>query len=320
MTIGRDHSLTTSVRLLVALTVGLFCAAGCGGVLSDAQVAAVNQFAEATKGFGTSPGTVITAYGDLRRQRGLLESATRTDARAAARDLTSALGQEAALETRAAAADAAMNVLDDYAEMLRLLSSAKFTEELQNETIALGGSIDNGIAAFNNKVAGAQVASFGDIVAGIVRGAGGIWIRREQHRALVAAVTRAETPVEKLTSSVEDMMAFFLGPPNEPDKNLFARESKEVQDLLARPRPDGRNFDVLDRTQQAMRQAFDGQKLAESCRKAAVQYRNAHKELVQAITEGRTDLMGLVAQIRVLAQEIKAGKRVRDEVKKARES
>jgi hypothetical protein len=212
-----------------------------------------------------------------------------------------------------------MGVLDDYAEMLSLLSSAKFTDELQNETIALGGSIDNGIAAFNN-VAGAQVASFGDTVAGVVRAAGGIWIRREQHKALVAAVTRAQTPVETLTASVEELMAFFLGPPNEPDKNLFAPESKEVQDLLARPRPDGRNLDVLDRTQRAMRQAFDGQKLAESCRKAAVQYRNAHKELVQAIAEGRTDLKGLVAQIRALSQEIKAGKRVRDEVKKARES
>jgi hypothetical protein len=319
MTIGRDHSLTVSLRLLLALTVGVFCAAGCAGVLTDGQVAAVNQFAEATRGFGTSPGTVINAYGDLRRQRGLLQSATRSDAGAAARDLASALRQETALETRAAASDAAMRVLDDYAEMLGLLSSAKFTEALQNETVALGGSIDDGIAAFNT-VAGAQVVSFGDVVAGIVRGAGGIWIRREQHKALVAAVTQAQTPVEKLTSSVEDLMAFFLGPSNEPDKNLFARESKDVQDLLARPRPDARNLDVLDRTQQAMRQAFDGQKLAESCRKAAVQYRNAHKELVQAITERRTDLKGLVAQIRVLAQEIKAGKRLRDEVKKARES
>jgi hypothetical protein len=319
MTIGRDRGLTMSLRTLVALTFVLFAASGCGAVLSDSQVAAVSQFAEATKGFGTSPGTVINAYGDLRRERGLLQSATRSDGGAAARDLTNALRQETALEVKAAASDAAMGVLDDYAEMLSLLSSAKFTDELQNETIALGGSIDNGIAAFNN-VAGAQVASFGDVVAGIVRAAGGFWIRREQHKALVAAVTQAQTPVETLTASVEELMAFFLGPPNEPDKNLFARESKEVQDLLARPRPDGRNLDVLDRTQRAMRQAFDGQKLAESCRKAAVQYRSAHKELVQAIAEGRTDLKGLVAQIRALSQEIKAGKRVRDEVKKARES
>jgi hypothetical protein len=61
MTIGRDRGLTMSLRMLVALTLVLFAAAGCGAILSDSQVAAVNQFAEATKGFGTSPGTVINA-------------------------------------------------------------------------------------------------------------------------------------------------------------------------------------------------------------------------------------------------------------------
>jgi hypothetical protein len=318
MIIPRDPRLAMCRVLLVALTVVGLCVAGCA-VLTDSQVAAVNQFAEATKGFGTSPGTVITAYAALRRERGLLESATRTDGGVAAKDLESALRQETAFESRAAASDAAIGVLDDYAQMLGLLSSSKFTDDLQNQTIALGSSIDNGLATFN-KLSGSQLNSFGDIVAGIVRAAGGIWIRHEQHKALVAAVTQAKTPIDKLTMSVEELMAFFLGPVNEPDKNLFARESKEVQGLLARSQPAGRPFDVLERTQTAMRQAYDGQKLAESCSKAAVQYRNAHKELVQAIAEGKTDLKGLVAQIQVLSQEIKAGKRVRDEVKKARDN
>lgn len=318
MTIPRDTGLALRRALLVALTVVGFGVAGCA-VLTDSQVAAVNQFAEATKGFGTSPGTVITAYAALRSERGLLESATRTDGNIAAKDLETALRQETALESRAAASDTAIGVLDDYAQMLSLLSSSKFTDDLQNQTITLGSSIDNGIATFN-KLSGSQVNSFGDIVAGIVRAAGGIWIRREQHKALVAAVTQAKTPVDKLTVSVEELMAFFLGPPNEPDKNLFVRESNEVQGLLARSRPAGRQFDVLERTQTAMRQAFYGQKLAESCGKAAVQYRNAHNELVQAIGEGKTNLKELVAQIQVLSQEIKAGKRVRDEVKKARDN
>jgi len=318
MTIPGDTGLAMRRGVLVALAVVVFGVAGCA-VLTDGQVAAVNQFAEATKGFGTSPAAVITAYAALRRERGLLESATRTDGNIAARDLESALRQETGLESRAAASDAAIGVLDDYAQMLSLLSSSKFTDDLQNQTIALGSSIDNGIATFN-KHSALQVNSFGDIVAGIVRAASGIWIRREQHQALVAAVTQAKTPVDKLTASVEELMALFLGPPNEPDKNLFARESKEVQGLLGRSQPTGRPFGVLERTQAAMRQAFDGQKLAESCMKAAVQYRNAHGELVQAIAEGKTDLKGLVAQIQVLSQEIKAGKRVRDEVKKARDN
>jgi hypothetical protein len=318
MTIPGGTGFAVRRGVLIALAVVVFGVAGCA-VLTDGQVAAVNQFAEATKGFGTSPAAVITAYATLRRERGLLESATRTDGNIAVRDLEIALRQETGLESRAAASDAAMGVLDDYAQMLSLLSSSKFTDDLQNQTIALGSSIDNGISTFN-KHSASQVNSFGDIIAGIVRAASGIWIRREQHKALVVAVTQAKTPVDKLTASVEELMALFLGPPNEPDKNLFARESKEVQGLLVRWPPTGRQFDVLERTQTAMRQAFDGQKLAESCMKAAVQYRNAHNELVQAIAEGKTDLKGLVAQIQVLSQEIKAGKRVRDEVKKARDN
>jgi hypothetical protein len=317
MTIPRHPRLAVRRALLAALTVVALGVAGCAAILTDGQVAAVSQFAEATKGFGTSPGTVITAYAALRRERGLLESATRSDGRTAARDLATALRQETDLETRAAASDAAIGVLDDYAEMLSLLSSSRFTDDLQNETIALGSSIDNGIAAFNT-AAGTRVSSFGDVVAGIVRAGGGLWIRHEQHRALVAAVTRAKMPIHELTSRVEALMVFFLGPVNEPDKSLFSRESKDVQEFLARPQPAGRSFEVLQRTQAAMRQAVDGQKLAESCKRAAVRYRDAHDELVRAIADGKTDLTGLVAQIQALSQEIKAGKRVRDEVRNAR--
>jgi len=313
-TLPRESRPVTRRALLVASIIVGLGLAGCGGVLTDAHVAAANQFAEATKGFGTSPGTVITAYGDLRRERGLLESATRTDGKVAVGDLERALRQEGELGKLAASADTAIGVLDDYAQMLSLLSSSKFSEYLQNQTIALGGSIDNGIATFN-KLAGANLQSFGDIVAGIVRGAGGIWIRYEQRKALVEAIKGAETPVAELTASIEKLMAFFLSPSGQ---GPFVRESEAVQGFLARPQPGAREFVVLERTQKAMQQAVNGQALAESCRRAAVEYRKAHEELVQAIVRGRGDLKSLVAQIQVLSQEIKAGKRVRDQVRKAR--
>jgi hypothetical protein len=316
MTIRRDTGLAVRQMLLLLLAVVTVGLAGCA-VLTDGQVAAVNQFAEATKGFGTSPGTVITAYATLRGERALLESATRTDGGVAARDLENGLRQETGLESQAAASDAAMGVLDDYAQMLSLLSSSRFTDDLQNQAIALGGSIDSGIATFN-KLSGSQVGSFGDIVAGIVRGAGGIWIRHEQDKALVAAVTQAKAPVDALTMNVETLMAFFLGSPGDPTSSLFSRESREVQGFLARPLPGGRPFVVLERTQAAMQRALDGQKLAASCKSAAVQYRHAHNELAQAFTGGKTDLRGLVAQIQALSREIKAAKRARDDVKNAR--
>ena len=319
MIIRRDRGFAARRILLVAVVVAGWSVAGCS-LLTDNQVSAVNQFSEATKGFGTTPGTVITAYAGLRSERALLESATRSDGNAAAKDLASGLQQRIGLESRAASSDAAVRVLDDYAQMLSLLSSSKFTDDLQNQTVALGSSIDNGVATFN-RLSGSQVNSFGDIVAGIVRGAGGLWIRREQHKALVAAVTQAKAPINELTTHIEQLMTFFVGTPasDDPEANLFARESKEVQGFLARSQPAGRSVEVLERTQTAMRAAVDGQNLATSCRKAAAQYRSAHSELVQAVTNEKTDMKGLIAQIQTLSQEIKAAKRVQGEVRKARE-
>src|SRR5262245_11428336 len=319
MIIRRNRGFAARGILLVAVVVAGWSVAGCS-LLTDNQVSAVNQFSEATKGFGATPGTVITAYAGLRSERALLESATRSDGNAAAKDLASGLQQRIGLESRAASSDAAVRVLDDYAQMLSLLSSSKFTDDLQNQTVALGSSIDNGVATFN-RLSGSQVNSFGDIVAGIVRGAGGLWIRREQHKALVAAVTQAKAPIDELTAHVEKLMTFFVGPPpsDDPEASLFARESKEVQGFLGRSQPAGRPVEVLERTQTAMRQAVDGQNLAISCRKAAAQYRSAHNELVQAITNEKVDPKGLIGQIQALSQEIKAAKRVQGEVRKARE-
>lgn len=316
----RHSTVAARILLLIVVSSAVIGMAGCGGILTDGQVAAVNQFAEATKGFGTSPGTVINAYAGLRSDRALLEAATRSDGGVAAKDLANGLKQRLELESRAATADAAIGVLDDYAEMLGLLSSSQFTDDLQNQTIALGSSIDNGIATFN-KLSGSSLNSFGDIVAGIVRGAGGIAIRREQHKALVAAVTNAKGPVDRLTASIESLMDFFVGPPpsTDPDKNLFARESQEVQDFLGRTPPAGRPLPVLARTQTVMKQAVDGQNLAQLSRKAAAQYRAAHNELVQAITGDKADMKNLIGTIQSLSQEIKAAKRVQGEVRKARD-
>jgi hypothetical protein len=305
------------------LTVAAVGTPGCT-VLTERQVAAVNQFADATKDFATSPGVVITAHAELRRRRGLLEAATRSNGKAAAHDLENALSQQAGLKALAASSDAAMEVLDDYTEMLSLLSSPTFTGDLQNQTIALGNSIDNNIATFN-KVSGSNINSFGDVVAGIVRAGGGIWIRHEQQVALKAAVTQADAEVDKLTMAAEQLMDKYLAPIDSEDKsadklNLFSSELNEVRSLLARPQPAGQHlqFSMLEQSQAAMIQARDGQALATSCKTAAVQYRNAHKELVRAVTDDKTDLKGLVAQIQVLAREVKAGKRVRDEIKRTR--
>jgi hypothetical protein len=306
---------------IAASTLATILLAGCT-VLTDRQVDAVAQFADATQNFGTSPETVMIAHSDLRRERGLLRAATRTNADAAADDLEKSLAQQQGLTRLAHASSIAMGVLDDYAEMLTVLASSKFTDDLQNKTVQLGTSIDNGIAAFN-KASGSQLSSFGDVVAGIVRGAGGIWIRHEQARAVTAAVTGASQPVIAMTVAIEKLMAEYIGPAksDSPAFDLFASESRDVRGMFPRLRA-GRSWDIatLERVQRFHVASRDGAELARSCAAAAQEYRAAHAELVRAVTDKHQDLTGLIDQIRVLADEVKAGKRVRDEIKKSRES
>lgn len=310
-----------STALLVAWALAAALAAGCT-VLTERQVEAVAKFADATRGFGTSPAAVVTLHADLRRERGLLKASTRTDAEAATADLENALRQEAGLEKLAMSSSAAMQVLDDYAEMLGVLSSSRFTDDLQNKTVSLGASIDNSIATFN-KGSGSNLNSFGDIVAGIVRAGGGIWIRHKQERALSAAVTHAERPVGELTEAVEALMQAYLAPPpNDPNSpNLFESEATELREMFPRLRGSrGWDIETLERTQVFRVRSQDGVELARSCASAAKKYREAHAQLVRAITDDDADLATLIAEIRVLADEVKAGKRVRIEVGKARKS
>lgn len=306
-----------------ALPLIVLLAGGCA-VLTQPQVDAVADFADATKDFGTTPGTVIRAHGELRRERGVLEAASRTNGETAAGDLESSLNMGGSLEQLAQRTSIALEVLDQYAEMLSLLSSSKFTDDLQEKTVALGKSIDKDIATLN-KLGNTNIASFGDVVAGIVRAAGGIWIRHEQHRALKAAVTNAQAPVRDLTAAVERLMQEYLAadrtdPAAAPSAGIFAREADKLEKILKRPigRPWG--VEGMARFQGALALSLHGEELARSCQQAARDYRAAHEQLVVAITDKSADLGGVIASIKVLAAEVQAGKHVRNEVKDARES
>src|SRR5205085_8139204 len=106
---GSESSFAKRRALLPILIVVASGVAGCA-VLTERQVSAVSQFADATKGFGTSPGAVITVHAELRKERGLLEAASRGNGKVAARDLESGLRQEAGLEALASSSEAAMAV------------------------------------------------------------------------------------------------------------------------------------------------------------------------------------------------------------------
>lgn len=317
-----DHANTRRIgrwSWLVAFTLAISMAlAGCS-VLTDSQVNAINNFAQATKGFGASPAAVMEAHAMLRDERGVLAASTMATSKRALQTLEQGIKQEDQLRQKALEATAALNILDTYSELLSTLSSDQFTDDLNNKSVALGTAIDQDIATLN-KLKGGSIKSFGDLVAGIIRGGGGIFIRHMQQKALYEAVTNAESAVEQTTGAVEALMAEYLSPsdPQNPGMNLFTQESTEIKEnfpMMQSVVSHRWDLQTLDRIHSALRSSERGITLARSCSDAAVAYRQAHVKLVQALKSGN-DPSSLIGEIKALAQQVKAGKKVRDELKK----
>ena len=308
-----------SGAIICSLPLALLLAGCC--VLTDAQVNAVSHFAQATKGFSTAPVAVMEAHAMLRDERGIFTAATMTTSEGALAALTNGMLQADRLRQKAAEATAALSILDAYSDLLNTLASEKFTDDLQNQSVALGTAIDQNVAAFNKvKGTGDSVQPFGDLVAGMVRGGGGILIRHMQQKALYQAVTNAEGAVVQATRSVEALMADYLPPldPQNPTDNLITQESEEIKKKFSKMHlavNTGGDLQTLDRIHRVLRSSERGLALARSCAAAAAAYREAHTKLVQALKSGQ-DPTSLIEEIKALAQQVKAAKEVRDELKK----
>jgi hypothetical protein len=306
-------------KLACALLVVFLGAAGVGcSVLTQSEVQAVSNFAEATKEFPTQPAAVMEAHAQLRSERGLLVASTMKNPEPALKMLEQGIKQEARLRDLAAQTTAALAVLDEYTELLTVLSSDRFTDDLQNRSVALGSAIDQSIGVFN-KLQGksAPADTFGDIVAGVVRGGGGVLIRHMQEKALKEAVTRADPAVKRTTKAVEDLMAAYLATPGGLD--LFGAEAEDIRAAFPRMWEgplSHREIATLDRVGNALVQSTQGAELAQTCQAAAVAYRQAHADLVAAMKHEKS-LSALREQIAALAAEVRAGKQVRDQLKKA---
>lgn len=308
----------------VFVAVAIACALGGCCVLTRSQVEAVSDFAAATKDFPDQPATVMVAHAKLRSERGLLLASTLSNPTPALTALERGVGQDEQLRALADSASAALAILEDYTALLGTLSSDQFTKALQNSAVKLGASIDQGVAAFNKAQTNSanQIDPFGDAVAAVVRGGGGIIIRQMQYKALKDAVITADPAVAKMTDAVRALMSAYVAQSGtEPTMDLFGAEFQQIRDAFPRMRSSGGHWDLatLDRVEAALRQSHLGAQLAKDSMRAAGSYRAAHTAL-RAALERDTDVSALKEQIGTLAAEVRAGKTARDEAKKARKS
>lgn len=297
----------------------VFAATGCA-VLTQSQVDAVKKFAGATQNYGTLPGSVINGYEGVNQQLMYADVATLQFGRAKTVQgpdgkrisvaqggldmMADARGSQQEFAERAARADAALAVLDRYAQVLVRLTSDEFTDAVDASATDLGQSLDDSIRTYNSISSGSDLPPIGAVVAQAVSGAGRVFIRHRQTLLLQKYVAEADPVVARLTEEIETLVSTLQPRIDRLGKNVGekfisvanANERLELETV--------RSFgEMLDRADEA-------RALAAQVVVSARQYREAHAALLVATREEK-GLAGAIDQIRVLSDQIKAARKLK---------
>jgi hypothetical protein len=291
---------------------------GCA-VITKSQRAEVAAFAKVASNYGTLPGDPIRSYGHATRFDRLLNVSARDFQSESARtnawaEIAKAIEVDKKFGDAARQADAALDVLDQYAEILTLLSSDEFTDALDKSAKELGASVDKGIKSYNKAFlipkGQKELAPIGATVAAAVRGAGGIYIRYRQAKLLKNAVVTADPVVTALsldiTALMRDKVKPYLTQANERLGDDFKNAARQARDL-----PLGTIQEValqVERTQ-------NGFHLAEAAAKASESLAAGHKKLAVELTSRRS-IKDRIQEIQVLADEIKAAQKLQKALSK----
>jgi hypothetical protein len=301
----------------------LFLVGGCA-VLTESQVAEVKRFAKASEGYSQLPGSMVIAYRSLQTQRDLMRLASidfakkdsegNPDPKLAADAWTSlieAYERDQTAKSTAAQMDDALSVLSDYSDLLSSLVSDQFSEDLGKSAVTLGKELDEAAKAYNEKWPQAtKLPAIGGLIGGLVRGAGGIYIRSQQAKILRDSIKEAQPLVDALLGEVSSLAARM--------KDDFA--NMESQHLRARFEAMAMGsghlgLGSLQRSYDNIAAARAGQTLSSRVGAAADTYRKAHERLVEE-TRTRKTLAGLIEQVETLQKEVKAAQKIRKEIEK----
>jgi len=306
--------------IVVALSI-LGGSTGCT-VLTRNEVAAVGRFAAVAKDYSDLPGAVIERHAAIRKERQVLKVSTFADGDKALAGVESALRQEETLTEKGREADQALQVLSDYAELLSELTADSYTDEIDSAAQSLGAKVDKGIGQYN-KVWNRSVATRGSTVAAVVRGAGGVYLRARQAKALKEVVPAADPLVQALARTVEETMSLYLDAGQLQQAGVAApgEEALVPGGLLTEERTDVALFyrgvaglyqgkqppELPLKVAEVMQSSDAAALLAAKTLRAAATFRQAHAQLAEEV-QGKRSLASAIQQVQALADEVKGAR------------
>jgi hypothetical protein len=303
-----NRKILHRIRLIVSVVLITSCA-GCA-LRTQTTAAAVARFAAATKAYGPLPGAPIQIYGTItRNERELVQTReTFTGEAVAARvreNLEKIRTTEKSFNTASKQADSALAVLNTYADCLTTLASDKPIDALDQSSKDFGSSLDKAIKQYNQTF-GSKLGLIGSVAAGIIRGAGGIYIRHEQAVALQKFVSEADAKViPRLTRDVRSLLLDHI----KPDIDELRQRLDYDFDLAATSGSQHLPFETIHAIDDWYSSLDQAKSVADQAAKSATTYREAHSKLAAAVNK-KLDLAEVLEEIRTLQAEIQAGQKL----------
>jgi hypothetical protein len=301
-------------RSVLAGLVLLIFLGGCA-VLTQSQVDEVHAFALAAQEYRPLPQAVINAYGDIRFQREALSTSLTTDPDEYWRGIEAAIRSRQERRALASQTDAALAVLGTYTDALLLLSADRIRGDLDKAALDSGKALDGAVRLYNQK-AGAQFSPFGATAAALIRGAAGLSMRARQAELLREYVTRADPMIQKVTEDVDAFVA-ALAAPGSGDANSLGWERDNYKQMVIgadRMQPGRLPLSTVLTVTEVLVQIDTATALALRIPETSRSLRAAHQRLAERLRSPRTLQEG-IAEIRALADEIKAAQAIRSSLK-----
>ena len=288
--------------------------AGCS-VLTPSQVKEVKRFAFAAQDFGYIPGSVINSYAELRTRERIYSAAGFIPGPNVLPQIESALKARREYQNQAEQSEKAMAILNQYAQLLAVLTSDDFSEDLQEEAENLGKRIDKGIGTFNQE-SGKEIKAFGGVFAGSIRGVGGLYIKRRQTVVLQEAVSKADPMIEEMTIAVNGLLDLYLpgtagdGFIRETESSLKKIFEANIQGAMAKE-----PLFVAMQLAETLEFSENTYKLAVQTKQSIANLRHAHQELMSNLQEKRK-IKGTIETVKVFADEVKAANNLKKKLEK----
>lgn len=290
---------------------------GCA-VLTKSQVAEVKSFAAVAHNYGTLPGEPIRLYAAASRYSRLVTAASSYLTNDIGRDrawdrLTKANAAEKDFTEIANQADATLDVITQYADVLLQLTSDDYANALDAAAASGGKALDKAITAYNeafNKSGGKKLGLVGSTVAGVIRGAGGVGIHAKQAKYLKEYVIQGEPVINAIGHDVSLLATNKMLP------HLDALEKQLRDDFFAA----GNRFELLDplvfqETADTVRNIGAARELCRLAASAASKMSAAHAKLRERVSR-RHELKDYIEEIQALADDIIKADKVRRSLKK----